>query len=414
MGGETSEAAKAAERVARESYGRLIAWLAARTRDVAAAEDALAEAFVAALRVWPVEGVPRNPDAWLLTVARRRHIDAVRHWQTRRVGDEQPMLMADHVDALGAALDDIPDQRLALMFACAHPAIEPTTRAPLILQTLFGLSAAEIAAAFLVSPPTMSQRLVRAKTRIKEAGIPFRIPDREQLPERLDAVLEAIYAAYSKAWSEIGEVTCSALVGESLWLGRLIVRLLPEEPEPKGLLALILYTEARRSARRGPQDDYIPLQRQNVTLWDEALMRGAETLLREASAGGPCGRYQIEAAIQSAHIARRLTGIDNRAAVVALYDHLLALTGSPVAALNRAAAVGELEGPAAGLAALDPIAADRRFADYQPYWATRGHLLALAGHQEEAREAFTVAVGLSTDSAVRNYLRRLIDGRNEG
>ncbi|MGA7540230.1 MAG: DUF6596 domain-containing protein [Steroidobacteraceae bacterium] len=414
MGGEASEAAKAAERVARESYGRLIAFLAARTRDVAAAEDALAEAFVAALRVWPVEGVPRNPDAWLLTVARRRHIDAVRQWQTRRVGDEPPMLMADDVEALSAALEDIPDPRLALMFACAHPAIEPATRAPLILQTLFGLNAAEIAAVFLVSPATMSQRLVRAKTRIKEAGIPFRIPDREQLPERLDAVLEAIYAAYSKAWSEIGEVTCSALVGESLWLGRLIVRLLPEEPEPKGLLALILYTEARRSARRGPQDDYIPLERQNVTLWDEALIRGAETLLREASAGGPSGRYQIEAAIQSAHIARRLTGIDNRAAVVALYDHLLALTGSPVAALNRAAAVGELEGPAAGLAALDPIAADRRFADYQPYWATRAHLLALAGHKEEAREALTVAVGLSTDSAVRNYLRSLIDSRNDG
>jgi RNA polymerase sigma-70 factor, ECF subfamily len=407
MGGEASEALEAAERVARESYGRLIAFLAARTRDVAAAEDALAEAFVAALRVWPVEGVPGNPDAWLLTVARRRHIDAVRQWQGRRVADEPPARV-DDVGVLEAALDDIPDQRLALMFACAHPAIERATHAPLILQTLFGLSAAEIAAAFLVSPATMSQRLVRAKTRIKDAGIPFGIPDREQLPERLDAVLEAIYAAYSKAWSEIGEVASSDLVGEAIWLGRLIVSLLPEEPEPKGLLALILYTEARRSARRGPRDEYIPLEKQDVTLWDEALISAAETLLREASAGGATGRYQIEAAIQSAHSARRLIGIDNRAALVALYDHLLALTGSPVAALNRAAAVSELEGPAAGLAALESIAADRRVADYQPYWATRGHLLALAGRKQEAREAFTVAVGLSTDSAVRNYLRRLI------
>jgi RNA polymerase sigma-70 factor, ECF subfamily len=410
---EASEAVRAAEHVARESYGRLIAFLSARTRDVAAAEDALSEAFATALRVWPREGVPRNPGAWLLTVARHRHIDAVRQQQTRRAGEEQLTLMAEHIDALAAPPDDIPDPRLALMFACAHPAIERATRAPLILQTLFGLNAAEIAAAFLVPPATMSQRLVRAKARIKDAGIPFRIPDREQLPERLDAVLEAIYAAYSKAWSEIGEVASSALVGEAIWLSRLIVRLLPKEPEPKGLLALILYTEARTSARRGPRDDYIPLEKQDVNLWDEALIKDAETLLREASAGGPSGRYQIEAAIQSAHIARRLGGVDNRAAVVALYDHLLVLTGSPVVALNRAAALSELEDPAAGLAALDAIADDRSLADYQPYWATRGHLLALAGRRKEAREAFTVAVGLSTDSAARNYLRNRIDDLNE-
>jgi RNA polymerase sigma-70 factor (ECF subfamily) len=415
MTAAAGEAAKAAERVARDGYGRLIAYLCARTRNVAAAQDALADAFAAALRAWPRTGVPRNPDAWLLTVARRRHIDAIRQQQRAlRAGEDQAVLLAEEADALAAAGNEIPDQRLALMFACAHPAIDRGTRAPLILQTLFGLNAAEIAEAFLVSPASMGQRLVRAKARLKDAGIPFRIPDPEQLPERLDVVLEAIYAVYSKAWGEIGEVASSALVGEAIWLGRLIVRLLPQEPEPKGLLALILYTEARRKARRGAGDDYIPLEKQDITLWDRALIDEAEALLREASGGGPTGRHQLEAAIQSAHIARRRTGVPNWPSVVALYDHLLALTGSPVAALNRAAALSELEGAARGLAALEEIADAGRLADYQPYWATRAHLLARAGRSEEASEAFTVAIGLSTDTAVRQYLRSVLQELGRG
>ena len=409
-----SEAARTAERVARESYGRLVAFLSARTRDVAAAEDALADAFAAALRVWPAEGVPRNPAAWLLTVARRRHIDALRQWQTRRADEERLSLMADEMDETDDIPDDIPDQRLALMFACAHPAIEPGARAPLILQTLLGLNAADIAAAFLVSPATMGQRLVRAKARIRDAGIPFRVPDREELAGRLDAVLEAIYAAYSKAWGEIGEAASTALAGDAIWLARLIAHLLPDEPEAKGMLALMLYTEARRAARRGPGDAYIPLEKQDPALWDDSLIEDAEALLCAASARGPSGRYQIEAGIQSAHVLRRLTGVINWQAVVALYDHLLARTNSPVVALNRAAALSELQGPAAGLAALDAIGDDQRLLDYQPYWATRGHLLALAGRKAEAREALTLAIGLSSDSAVRNYLRTIIGGLDEG
>jgi RNA polymerase sigma-70 factor, ECF subfamily len=404
-----SEGVRAAERAARESYGRLIAFLCVRTRNIAAAEDALADAFAAALQAWPQTGVPRNPDAWLLTVARRRYIDAIRRQQRdMQAGEDQAMLLTEEADALVAAGDHIPDRRLALMFACAHPAIERGARAPLILQTLFGLGAAQISEAFLVSPATMGQRLVRAKARLKDAGIPFRIPDPEQLPERLDVVLEAIYAAYSKAWGELGEVVSSDLVGEAIWLGRLIVRLLAQEPEPKGLLALILYTEARRKARRGISEEYIPLEQQDIALWDTALIDEAEALLREASAGGPTGRHQLEAAIQSAHIARRLTGVDNWRSIIALYDHLLVLTGSPVAALNRAAALCELEGPVLALAALEQLATDRRLADYQPYWATRAHLLARAGRREEAREAFTVAAGLATDPAVRHYLRNIV------
>ncbi|MHA6691181.1 RNA polymerase sigma factor [Devosia sp. A449] len=395
---------QAAERAARDSYGRLVAFLAARTRDVAGAEDALAEAFASALTSWPADGVPDNPDAWLLTVARRRQTDMARRRQTRMAGEVHLQLMTEELADAAANRDVIPDRRLALMFACAHPAIERGMRAPLILQTILGLTAGDIAAAFLLPPATMGQRLVRAKARIKEAGIAFAIPEREQLPGRLDAVLEAIYAAYAKGWTEIGDSNAERLADEAIWLGRLIVSLLPEEPEAKGLLALMLYAEARRAARRDSQGDYVPLEAQDVALWDEPQLVEAETLLHDANQAGPSGRYQVEAAIQSAHVARRITGRDNWAAVVALYDVLLALTPSPVVLLNRAAALTETAGPDAALASLDSIADDPRMANYQPYWAARGHLAARAGRKQDALEALTLAIGLSTDEAVRHYL----------
>lgn len=409
-----NEAARAAERVARDSYGRLVAFLAARTRDVAGAEDALGEAFAAALRMWPVDGVPDNPDAWLLTVARRRQTDAIRRRQTRTAGEEHLTLIADELEAAAAEAGAIPDRRLALMFACAHPAIEKGMRAPLILQTILGLTAEEIAAAFLIPPATMGQRLVRAKTRIRDAGIPFGVPETEELGERLQAVLDAIYAAYAKGWNEIGEEGVPEIADEAVWLGRLVVSLMPGEPEAKGMLALMLYAEARRAARRAASGAYVPLEEQDVSLWDDSQIALAERLLHEANAGGPSGRYQIEAAIQSAHVARRVTGIGNWPIVVQLYDHLLAITGSPVVLLNRAVAVAEVDGPKAALAALAPLATDKRMQGYQPYWAARAHLLARAGQRSEATEAFSVAIGLTTDEAVRAYLRaqqrRLADG----
>jgi RNA polymerase sigma-70 factor, ECF subfamily len=408
------EASRAAERVARESYGRLVAFLAARTRDVAGAEDALAEAFASALRMWPSEGVPANPDAWLLTVARRRQTDAMRRRQTRTAGEGHLKLMADEIEQAAATPDEIPDRRLALMFACAHPAIEPGMRAPLILQTILGLTAQDIAAAFLIPPATMGQRLVRAKARIKDAGIPFAIPQREDLPERLDAVLEAIYAGYAKGWGEIGEANAAQLAEEAIWLGRLVVSLMPAEPEAKGMLALMLYAEARRPARRDAEGAYVPLDRQDVTLWDEWQLDMAETLLHEANQAGPSGRYQIEAAIQSAHAARRVFGVPNWPAIVALYDHLMALTHSPVVALNRAVAIAEIEGPEATLPILETLAADKRMADYQPYWAARGHLLAKAGHKDAAHQALTLAIGLSSDPAVRQYLHKQREALRDG
>ena len=398
------EARRTAERVARDSYGRLVAFLAARTRDVAGAEDALAEAFASALKSWPEDGVPANPDAWLLTVARRRQTDAVRRRHTRTAGEVHIQLVTEELEEAAANPEVIPDRRLALMFACAHPAIERGMRAPLILQTILGLTAIDIAAAFLIPPATMGQRLVRAKSRIKDAGIPFAIPEREDLAERLDAVLEAIYAAYAKGWTEIGDSAADRLADEAIWLGRLVVSLLPDEPEAKGMLALMLYAEARRHARRDAAGAYVPLESQDIALCDEPQIVAAEALLRAANRAGPTGRYQIEAAIQSAHVARRVTGHSNWPSVVALYDVLLGLTQSPVVVLNRAAALAETDGAEAGLASLDTIAGDRRMADYQPYWAARGHLAARAGRKDEAYEALTLAIGLSSDEAVRHYL----------
>jgi RNA polymerase sigma-70 factor (ECF subfamily) len=398
-------ARRAAERAARDSYGRLVAFLAARTRDVAGAEDALAEAFASALKSWPEDGVPANPDAWLLTVARRRQTDAMRRRQTRTAGEVHIQLMTEELEDAAANPEVIPDRRLALMFACAHPDVEAGMRAPLILQTILGLTAIDIAAAFLIPPATMGQRLVRAKARIKEAAIPFAVPEREDLAERLDAVLEAIYAAYAKGWTEIGDTAAERLADEAIWLGRLVVSLLPDEAEAKGMLALMLYAEARRQARRDADGAYVPLEAQDVALWDEPQILAAEALLRGANATpGPTGRYQIEAAIQSAHVARCITGRANWEAVVALYDVLLGLTQSPVALLNRAAALAETDGPEAAMTSLDTIADDKRMADYQPYWAARGHLAARAGRKAEAHEALTLAIGLATDNAVRHYL----------
>jgi RNA polymerase sigma-70 factor (ECF subfamily) len=411
---DAGEAASTAERVARDSYGRLVAFLAARTRDVAGAEDALSEAFAAALRMWPKDGVPDNPDAWLLTVARRRQTDSIRRRQTRQAGEAHVKLIADEIEDAAATPETIPDRRLALMFACAHPAVERGMRAPLILQTILGMTAEDISAAFLIPPATMGQRLVRAKARIKDAGIPFAVPEPEELPERLEAVLDAIYAAYTKGWSEVGEAGVPAMAEEAIWLGRLVVSLLPAEPEAKGMLALMLYAEARRAARRDASGAYVPLEQQDVTRWDDSQIGLAERLLREANKAGPSGRYQLEAAIQSAHTARRLGGAANWPAIVALYDHLLARTYSPVVVLNRAVALAEIAGAEPALAALETVAGDKRMASYQPYWAARGHLLGAAGRKEEAIAAWTVAIGLTTDEAVRAYLHGRIEGLRDG
>ncbi|HSP98329.1 MAG TPA: DUF6596 domain-containing protein [Candidatus Dormibacteraeota bacterium] len=407
---DANTARDAAADVARRSYGKLVAFLAARTGDVAGAEDALAEAFASALADWPRDGVPRNPEAWLMTVARRRQIDASRRRRSRTDAADHLRLMAEETEA-AASESPMPDERLSLMFACAHPAIAPSIRAPLILQTILGFDAATIGSAFLVSPATMAQRLVRAKTKIREAGIPFQVPERGELAGRLDAVLEAIYAAYCEGWSDPAgtEARRRSLADEGIWLGRLVASLLPDEPEALGLLALMLYAQSRRETRRDAQGEYVPLADQDPAGWDIALIDEAEALLRRASRLPGLGRYQLEAAVQSAHVVRRRSGRADWEAIERLYDLLLQMTGSPVVAINRAIAVAATRGPAAGLAALEAVADDRRMADYQPYWAARAGLLAQSGDPVAADAAFERAIGLESDPAVTRFLQRRRD-----
>jgi predicted RNA polymerase sigma factor len=404
--GRDARARSAADAVARRSYGKLVAFLAARTQDVAAAEDALSDAFASALVEWPEKGCPANPEAWLLTVARRKIIDAARRRRTAEAGAGQLQVLAEGLDT--AADADIPDHRLALMFACAHPAIDAGIRAPLMLQAVLGLDAAMIASVFLMSPAAMGQRLVRAKAKIRQAGIPLRVPEREELAGRLDTVLDAIYAAFTEGWTDPGgiDVARSDLAEEAIFLGRLVTELLPEEPEALGLLALMLHAEARRRARRSAHGEYVPLAQQDPGLWHWQMVDEAEALLLRASARRSIGRYQLEAAVQSAHVHRRRTGETNWAAVVQLYDALLALSSSPVVAINRAVAIAELHGASAGIEALQAVANDARLTQYQPYWAARAELLAKTGAHGEARHAYDIAIGLERDPAVRRFLQQ--------
>jgi predicted RNA polymerase sigma factor len=398
------DARSTADAVARRSYGKLVAFLATRTRDVAEAEDALSEAFASALIDWPENGCPANPEAWLLTVARRKLIDLTRREQ---IVEFQAIVDGMEPGAVDLSSDEIPDRRLALIFACTHPAIDPAIRAPLILQAILGLDAARIASAFLISPATMGQRLVRAKMKIRQAGIPFSIPGRDELSDRLDAVLNAIYAAFSEGWIDAtgADIARRDLAEEAIFLGRLITQLLPDEPEALGLLALMLYAEARRSARRNPHGDYIPLAEQDPALWEASKIGEAEVLLMHASTRAQIGRYQLEAAIQSAHITRRWTGLANWESVVQLYDALLVVSHSPVVAINRALAVAEIRCPAEALEDLCAIQNDPRLASYQPYWAARADLFARTGANVKAREAYDIAIGLERDPAIRRFLQ---------
>lgn len=409
-GGE--QARNTADAVARRSYGKLVAFLAARTRDVASVEDALSEAFASALSDWPINGCPANPEGWLLTAARRKLIDFARRRRTGDLASGELQRLAEELEAAANAnmadAVQIPDQRLALMFACAHPAIDAGIRAPLILQTLLGLDAAMIGAAFLISPTAMGQRLVRAKDKIRQAGIPFRIPDREELPSRIGSVLDAIYAAFSEGWVDSGGTDAARrdLAEEALFLGQLLTQLLPDEPEALGLVALMLHVEARRPARRNASGDYVPLAEQNMGLWDLEMIHAGEAVLFRASSLGSIGRYQLEAALQSAHIHRLRTGQANWPEIVRIYDALMEISGSPVVAINRALALAEVAGAATGLESLEPLLNDSRLREYQPFWAARAELLARTGAAEGAHHAYEVAIGLERDPAVRRFLQR--------
>lgn len=404
MGGE--QARSKAEQVARRSYGKLVAFLAARTRDVAGAEDALSEAFAAALTDWPLQGCPDNPEAWLLTVARRKLIDVARHRSRADAVAGQLEILIGELDA-----DEHPviqDKRLALLFACAHPALDVSIRSPLMLQVVLGLDAKAIASAFLTSPVAMGKRLVRAKNKIRQAGIPFVIPENEELASRLDAVLDAIYAGFAEGWSDASgtDIARRDLVEEAIFLARLVVEMLPGEPEALGLLALMLHAEARHRARRSSAGEYVPLAAQDHSQWDLQMIAEAESLLRHAATCGRIGRYQLEGALQSAHMHRRRTSEANWKVVVQLYDALSMLSSSPVVAVNRLLAVAEIDGANAVLAEILRLGTDTRLSGYQPYWAARAEVLAKTGAHAEARHAYGIAIGLERDPAVRRFLQQ--------
>jgi len=402
MSGNVQESThRTVERVARESYGRLVAYLSSHTRDVASAEDALSNALVAALKTWPRDGVPQNPEGWLLTSARHSFIDLVRH-QRVAVASEPTLLLLRQEPTEGTLF---PDERLKLLFVCAHPAIDPAMHTPLMLQTVLGLDAARIAHAFLVSPTTMAQRLVRAKTKIRRGGIQFEVPEAVELPQRVDAVLEAIYAAFGIGWDDMTGVDQRGrdLAEESIWLARVLLQLMPSEAEVRGLLALMLHCEARRAARRGPDGRYIPLTEQDSQQWSLPLIEEAERHLAEASSRGRTGRFQLEAAIQSVHAERARSGRTEWEAIMLFYQQLIRVSPTLGTRTGYAAAVAEANGPEAGLAVLDRIDLDA-VSSYQPYWAVRAHLLQRLGKTFEAADAFNRAIGLAEDPAVRQFL----------
>jgi RNA polymerase sigma-70 factor (ECF subfamily) len=392
------------EAVARSSYGRLLAYLCSVTRDVASAEDALGEALVSALASWPSDGIPRQPEAWLLTAARHRLVDQARRRRVREHHQESLRRLADGSAAPAWNGDGFPDRRAELLFVCAHPVIDPALHTPLMLQTVLGLDAARIAQAFLVPPATMGQRLVRAKRKIRAAGIPFEIPPPHERAPRLEAVLEAIYAAYGIGRDEVNGVDPrhEDLAGEAIWLARVVRQRMPDEPEVRGLLALMLFCDARRAARRTPDGRYVPLSEQDPAAWSMDTIREAETELGAAAQMERPGRFQLEAAIQSVHAERVQTGRTDWAAIADFYEHLVALAPTLGARVAQAAAVAAARGPADGLALLDAI--DGTPATYQPYWAARAHLLRSLGRTAEAAEAYDRAIGLAVDPATRQFL----------
>ena len=394
-----SAALARAEVAARTGYGRLLALLAAGTHDLAGAEDALGDALERALRVWPVEGVPDRPEAWLLTVARNRQRDAWRSAETRRTTaldtDAHAPVHLDEVDP-----DAVPDRRLELMLVCAHPAIAPGDRTPLMLNTVLGFTAEEVGRSYAVPARTMATRLVRAKRRVRDNRIPFRLPDRSHVRARMDAVLAAVYAAYVIEWSTgPGE---RDLPPEALHLAEVLAELAPDDPEVRGLAALVELSLARRPARTAEDGAFVPLADQDPARWDAALIDRAHEHLRVAHAGRVVGRYQLEAAVQAVHCARRETGTTDWATLLELHRSLATVAPSLGSATALAAVTAEVEGPSAGLALL--VADAARTVRFQPAWATRAELLVRLRRGAEAVEAYDRAVALTHDPGQRRHL----------
>ncbi|MDX3734541.1 MULTISPECIES: RNA polymerase sigma factor [Streptomyces] len=420
MAGEDAsagEARVAVEAVFREERGLLLASLVRRFGDLDLAEEVTSEAVEAALRHWPVEGVPARPGAWLLTTARRRAVDRLRRDQAYaarlavlRADAEraEPAPAADAGSASGAGLGELPDDRLQLFFTCTHPALAAEDRAALTLRCLAGLTTPEVARAFLVPTATMAQRIVRAKKKIREARIPFRVPGPDELPERLPGVLQVVYSVFTEGYAASSGPRLQRLdlAEEAVRLARILHRLLPAEREAAGLLALLLLVHARRDARTGPEGEPVLLEEQDRGRWDRPMIEEGRDLVVQALTGGPAGPYGVQAAIAALHDEAADVESTDWAQIVALYDVLLALTPSPVVAVNRAVAVAMRDGPGAGLALLDALAGEPRLRGYPPYAVARGDLLTRLGREGEAAAAYREALEAAGTEPERAALRR--------
>lgn len=403
----------AVESVFREERGRLLAALVHRYGDLDLAEEVTSEAVEAALVHWPVHGVPTRPGAWLLTTARRKAVDRLRRDQTyaaRLAVLQVELERAEPATAAGVD-NDLTDERLQLFFTCAHPALAPDDRVALTLRCLAGLTTPEVARAFLVPTATMAQRIVRAKKKIREARIPFRVPGADELPGRLPGVLQVVYSVFTEGYAASSgpDLQRLDLAEEAIRLARILRRLLPTEREVAGLLALMLLVHARRDARTDPAGELVLLDDQDRDRWDRAMIDEGSALVLVALTGGPPGPYGAQAAIAALHDeAAGVAGTD-WPQVVALYDVLLALTPSPVVALNRAVAVAMRDGPQAGLTLLDDLAGEPRLRGHHPYPAARADLLRRLGRFPEAAAAYRQALDLVGTAPERAHLRRRLD-----
>jgi RNA polymerase sigma-70 factor, ECF subfamily len=394
-----------AETISRTSYGRLLAILAARSRDISLAEEALADAFRLALEHWPETGVPNNPEAWLMATAKNRATD-----QLRRISRSPIEAVEDLPDVIEEIEDPqaIPDRRLALLFVCAHPSIEAGIHTALMLQVVLGFEAADIGRSFLISPAALQQRLVRAKRKIRDAGIPFRLPEKADMADRLAAVLEAIYGAYALDW--LVDDAARDMAGEALFLARLVASLMPAEPEALGLTALLCITHARHRTRL-IGGEFVALHAQEHQRWDRALLIEGDSLLRRASRLGNLGRFQLEAAIQQAHVSRIQDDIADWRQILMLSEGLCALFPTAGAHVNRIAALAEVKGAPLALDALEAFA-ETLDAPFQPLEATRAHLLTKLGRVDEAITAYKKALSLTIEPALRTWLERAIKNTN--
>ena len=403
-----SDAAHAAiERIYREEYGRVVASLVRRFGDIDIAEEAAGEALLVALERWPADGVPPNPGGWLTTTAGNRAIDRIRR-ESHRDAKHQAALMI-HDDTPHEPTGLVEDDRLRLIFTCCHPALAPEAQVALTLRLLGGLTVAEIAQAFLVPETTMAQRITRAKRKIRDAHIPYRVPDAADLPRRLAGVLAVVYLVFNEGYlssSADADPVREDLTAEAIRLGRLLRGLLPDEPEVAGLLALMLLTESRRRARVA-DGELVPLRDQDRGGWDRALIAEGHGLVRECLARNRPGQYQLLAAINAVHTDAPDAAATDWSQIAALYDQLYAVAPSPVVALNRAVVIAELDGPAVALAEVDRLPQEQPgLTSYHAWHATRADLLRRLGRSAEARAAYDAAIATTDNSAERAYLTR--------